>query len=249
MPENFPSHFQTLFCQNKTVFDELKEVRLKMSAVYAPDIIRFALMLQYTSVQSYKLLLDEFQLPSLLQLQKIVTGDIDAAKSAKLLKDKEKISSDVCFIFDKMYLQKCEEYTGVQLISATTNGELYKGIVSFMIIGIKQNTPYIIKSVPEIKIHADWLKNEIIECLKVLTDCGFKVHMIISNNHPHNTSAYHKILNDFNRPCSNLYFMYESQKIYLSFDTVHLIKSIRYNLANNNASPFQHILLRNLMIS
>ena len=40
-----------------------------------------------------------------------------------------------------MYLQMCEEYTGVQLISATTNGELYKGIVSFMIIGIKQNTP------------------------------------------------------------------------------------------------------------
>ena len=66
MPENFPSHFQTLFCQNKTVFDELKEVRLKMSAVYAPDRIRFALMLQYASVQSHKLLLDEFQLPSLL---------------------------------------------------------------------------------------------------------------------------------------------------------------------------------------
>ena len=31
-----------------------------------------------------------------------------------------------------------------------------------MIIGIKQNTPYIIKSVPEIKMHADWLKNQII---------------------------------------------------------------------------------------
>ena len=50
-----------------------------------------------------------------------------------------------------MYLLKCEEYTGVQLIGAATNGELYKGIVSFMIIGIKQNTPYIIKSVPEIR--------------------------------------------------------------------------------------------------
>ena len=48
-----------------------------------------------------------------------------------------------------MYLQKCEEYTGSQLIGAATNGELYKGIVSFIISGIKQNTPYIIKSVPE----------------------------------------------------------------------------------------------------
>ena len=109
------------------------------------------------------MLLDQFRLPS-LSLRKIVRGDIDAAKSAKLLKDEEKISSDVCLIFDKTYLQKCEEYTGGQLIGAATNVELYKGIVSFMIIGIKQNTPYIIKSVPEIKMHADWLKNQIIGC-------------------------------------------------------------------------------------
>ena len=173
MLENFLSHIQTVVCQNKTVFDELKEVRFKMSPVYAPDIIRFALMLRYTSVQSYKLLLDEFRLPSLSLLRKIVTGDIDAAKWAKLLKDDGKISSDTCLIFDEMYLQKCEEYTGGQLIGVATNGELCTGIVSSMIIGIKQNTPYIIKSVLEIKIHADWLKNQIFGCLKVLTDCGF----------------------------------------------------------------------------
>ena len=97
---------------------------------------------------------------------KRVTGDIDAAKSTKLLKDKEKISSDLCFIFHKMYLQKCEEYTRGQLIDTALNGKLYKGIASFIIIGIKNN-PYIIKSVPEIKTHADWLKNQIIGCLKV----------------------------------------------------------------------------------
>ena len=107
-----------------------------------------------------------------------------------------------------------------------------------MIIGIKQNTSYIEKFVPEIKIHADWLKNEIILCLKVLTDCGFKVRMIISDNHPCNTSAYHKILNHFNTPYENLHFMYESQKIYLCFDTVHLIKSIRNNLLNNKRFIF-----------
>ena len=138
---------------------------------------------------------------------------------------------------DEMYLQKCE-YTGGQLVGAATNGELYKGIVSFMIIGIKQNTPYIIKSVPEIKIHKDWLKNEIIGCLKVSTDCGFKVRMIISDNHPCNTSAYHEILNHFNTPYNNLYSMYESHKIYLCIDTVLLIKSIKNNLLNNKRYIF-----------
>ena len=45
MLENFPCHIQTVVCQNKTIFDELKEVRFKMCLVYASDIIRFALML------------------------------------------------------------------------------------------------------------------------------------------------------------------------------------------------------------
>ena len=142
------------------------------------------------------------------------------------------------------YLTRCicksDGCTRGHLIDAATNGELYKDIVSFMTIAI-------IKFVLELKIHADWLKNEITGCLKVLTDYGFKVHMIIRNNHICNTSAYHKILNQFNTPYNNLYFMYESQKIYLCFDTVHMIKGIRNNLLNANASCFQHLLLRILM--
>ena len=75
--------------------------------------------------------------------------------------------------------------------------------------------------------------------LKVLTDCGFKVRMIISDSHSCNTSAYHQILNYFNTPYDNLYFMYESQKICLCFDTVYLIKSVRNNLLNNKRFIFR----------
>ena len=142
-----------------------------------------------------------------------------------------------------MYLQKCEECTGGQLIGAAANSELYKGIVSFMITGIKQNTPYIIKSVPEMKIRADWLKNQIIGCLKVLTGCRFKVRIIISDTHPCNTSAYRKILNHFNTPYdiySYIPYSYIScmsrKKNYLCFDTAHLMK--RNNLLNNKRFIF-----------
>ena len=38
MLENFSSRIQTVVSQNKTIFDELKEVRFKMSPVYAPEI-------------------------------------------------------------------------------------------------------------------------------------------------------------------------------------------------------------------
>ena len=63
------------------------------------------------------------------------------------------------------------------------------------------------------------------------------VRMINSDNQPCNTSAYHKILNHFNTPHDNLYFMYESQKKYLCFDKVHL-KNIRNNLLNNKRFIF-----------
>ena len=78
-----------MVCQSKTVFDELKEVRFKMSLVYAPAIIRFALMFRYTSVQSYKLLIDEFRLTSLSLLRKIVTG-YRCCKIGKVIKRRRK---------------------------------------------------------------------------------------------------------------------------------------------------------------
>ena len=90
------------FVKIKYIFDELKEVRFKMSPVYAPDIVRFVLMLRYTLVQPYKLLLDEFRLASLSLLWKIVRGDIDTAKSEKLLKDEEKYQ--VMYV---SYLTRC----------------------------------------------------------------------------------------------------------------------------------------------
>ena len=60
-----------------------------------------------------------------------MTGDIDATKSSKLLKDEAKISSDVCLIFDEMYLQMCEEYTGGQLNGTVTMINYIK--VSFLL--------------------------------------------------------------------------------------------------------------------
>ena len=72
-------------------------------------------MLRYTSVQSYKLLY-EFRLPSLSLLWKIVTGDIDGAKSGKLLKDEEKISSDVCLIFGRCIYKSVKNIREVTLL-------------------------------------------------------------------------------------------------------------------------------------
>ena len=49
------------------------------------------------------------------------------------------ISKDVVLMFDEMYLQKCEEYCSGERISANENNDLYKGLLSFMIAGLKMS--------------------------------------------------------------------------------------------------------------
>ena len=44
------------------------------------------------------------------------------------------MSEDICPLFDEMYLQKCEEYFGGEKIGSYENGELYKGIVYYLVL-------------------------------------------------------------------------------------------------------------------
>ena len=131
-------------------------------------------------MQPYKVLLEEFPLPSLSLLNKISSGNIDALKSAKLLLENGKMSQDVCIIFDEIFLQKHAEYsdgTGVNNI-----GEIYKSVVCFIINSFQENIPYIIKAVPVVKMDSSWLKNEIIETLNLLLNSGFVVRPIVCDN-------------------------------------------------------------------
>ena len=105
----------------------------------------------------------EFPFPSLSPLEKISEERLDAMKCAKWLKLQGVISEDVVLMFDEMYLRKCEEYCGGEIIDANENNGLYKGLLSFMIVGLKKNVPYIIKSVPERNIDGKWIKEQILD--------------------------------------------------------------------------------------
>ena len=57
--------------------------------------------MNYTSIQSYRKILEHFPLPSLSLLSKIHSGKIDAVKCAQTLSNEDKISNDVCLMFAK----------------------------------------------------------------------------------------------------------------------------------------------------
>ena len=115
-------------------------------------------------------------------------------------------------MFDKMYLQECEVYFAGDLVGSNSEGELYKGLVCFKIVGLKNTTPYVIKLSSETKINADWLKEELKDCLGILSQSGFSVRAIVCDNHPSNDSS-------FKKPATTLFY-----------DAAHLVKNIRNNL-------------------
>ena len=94
------------------------------------------------------------------------------------------------FFFNEMYLQQSCEYHSGRLTGQDKEGNLYKGVIVFMIAGLKKSLPYVIKAIPETNITGDFIKNEIEESLNTLRSSFFKIRALIADNHPTNVSAY-----------------------------------------------------------
>ena len=109
---NFPSQLEWQ-TENFSIFDELRKRQFKKNQVCFSEVIRYALLHRYTSLQSYKLLLDKFPLPSISLLNNIKEGNIDALKAARLLLENGSTSKDLVVLFDEMYLQKRVQYLNI----------------------------------------------------------------------------------------------------------------------------------------
>ena len=108
MLENLPIYFKS-FADDHSLLSELqkrKHYKPKGQPPYSLETIHLALLLRYTSLQAYKLLLKEFCFSSLLLLAKLKSINLDAIKAAKLLRQKKILSNNVVLITDQMYLKK-----------------------------------------------------------------------------------------------------------------------------------------------
>ena len=105
MMQNFPNYIKL---EGQQTFSILEELKFKKKRIFSSNVIRYSLLLRYTSLQTYRLLIKEFPFPSLSLLKNITEGQLDAVKCAKSLKSQRVISKDEVLMFDEMYLQKCE---------------------------------------------------------------------------------------------------------------------------------------------
>ena len=188
-------------------------------------MIRFLLLIRYTSTQTYKILLQKLPFPFLSLLAKLKSGSMNVINAAKMLKDKGAISKDIILMVDKIYLQKCITYAGGQYIGADSDENFYKGIVVFMIQGLKESDPILVKALSEVTLTGQWLADKVFDCITSLGQVGFKVRGIVSDNHSTNVSAFNVFQIRFPSGCFDIQHSHNSTKTYLFFDNVHLVKT------------------------
>ena len=108
-----------------------------------------------------------------------------------------------------------------------------KGIIVFMISGLKKTVASVVKACPEVTVNGEWLSEEIIKCILQLINAGFFIRAVVADNHSANVNAF-KILLDKFEGDKKFYITIPNSppKIFLFFDTVHLLKNIRNSLLN-----------------
>ena len=100
-------------------------------------------------------------------------------KALKMMKDKNAISDDVIVMYDEMYLQQCEEYAAGKVEGSNDDGELYNGVLAFMVIGLQKNVPFIVRAVTKTKLTAEMIKEELEKTLDVVMEAGFNVSLFM----------------------------------------------------------------------
>ena len=143
MLENFPAYL-TNKAENHppTILDELRKRQMYNDPhgqpPYSPEVLRYALMLRYTSPQCYQRLKEQFPLPSFSLLAKLHQGGPSSLDVARRLLEAGEISPDVILMADEMYLQESTQYHFGDFYGVNEADKLYKGVVVFMLVGLQK---------------------------------------------------------------------------------------------------------------
>ena len=121
-------------------------------------------------------------MPSISFLNRYNKVEVDSLKALKVLQEKSEISTDLILMEDEMYLQKAAQYQAREYVSANEEGNLYKGIVAFMVVGLKQSIPYVVQAISEVTFNGQWLCDNVASNIENLVNAGFRVRGFVADN-------------------------------------------------------------------
>ena len=122
-----------------------------------------------------RLLLEKVPMLSLLLSNKIKQGRVDALKELKTVHEKGSFSFDCILMIDEVYLQKSAQYQSGEYVGVDEEGNLYKGIVAFMVVGFRLSIPFVVQVIPEVTFNKQWLAETFSDNVDNLIEFGLCV--------------------------------------------------------------------------
>ena len=138
-------------------------------------MIWYALHFCYTSLQVNRLILEQVPMLSLLLFNKIQQGGVDALKALKTVHEKGSFSFDCILMINEVYLQKSAQYQSGKYVGVDEEGNLYKGIVAFMVVGFRLSIPFVVQVIPEVTFNEQWLAETFSDNVDNLIEFGLCV--------------------------------------------------------------------------
>ena len=163
--ENLPSYIRNFKKYKKistnNILDKLHQIRFKKTIdkqqafLNSTSLLYYTHLLRYTLAESYKILLEQFPLPSLSLLRKLNKCGLKPIKRAIAILDQGKVVMDTILLLDEKYLPKEAHYQSGKLVGVDKEMNLFKGAMSFMINKFKKSIPCAVKAVSDVKIEGN----------------------------------------------------------------------------------------------
>ena len=94
---------------------------------------------------------------SSLSLLNKIQGGLDALKALKTLHEKGSFSLGCILMVDEMYFQKSAQCQSGEYVGVDEEGNLHKGIVAFMVVGLKQSISFAFQAILEVTFNGQWV--------------------------------------------------------------------------------------------
>ena len=91
-------------------------------------------------------------------------------------------------------MQKSAQHQSEEYVGVDEEGNLYKRIIAFTEVGLKQSIPFAVQAILEVIFNGDWLANKVSDNNENLIEFGVCVRSIVTENHAANVNAFSALI-------------------------------------------------------
>jgi hypothetical protein len=216
---------------------------------YSSDLLRFAFVLFNRSSACYRILygFQNIILPHPKNLKKLsqvlnVTPGLGNQEQIKYLKlQASRLSKRELYVvlqLDEIHVLPSLSYKGGSFSGTALNSvnEQAHTVQAFMISSVFGSAKEIVALFPVKCLVAEDLVDMIKKVITTVQECGFIIVNIVSDNNQVNAKAFASLCGD--RPIEDgiINPMFPNMKIFIMYDTVHIVKCVRNNWLNQKAN-------------